>query len=66
MAIGLAGDTASVTDGAQTAQLLLIEMRVQNELLQAQMGNGFQEELHTLRDDVAFDLGITPNPVPGD
>lgn len=51
--------------GITTGQLELIELRVISELIQAQSGAQQQDELKVLRNDNAFDLGITPPVVPG-
>ena len=46
-------------------QLQTIELRVISNLLQAQSGPQLQDELRVLRNDQAFELGITPAVVPG-
>lgn len=65
MPTGLSGDTATTTDGEITAQLILIEQRVQSQLLQMQQGNIAVDSLSGMRNDEAFGLGITPFPIPG-
>lgn len=66
MAIGLAGDTVSLTAGDQTAQLSLVEQRVLSNLLQSLLGtNQAVDDLRVLRNDQGFELGITPLPIPG-
>lgn len=65
MAIGLSGDTISSTDGEQTAQLILIEQRVTNMLLQLQQGGVAVDSLPSMRNDEAFGLNITPFPISG-
>ena len=45
--------------------LEVIELRVISNLLQTQAPNQQQEELRILRNDQAFELGITPPVVPG-
>ncbi len=65
MAIGLAGDTPSTTAGEQTAQLILVEARVQSILMQTLLGtNQATDELRVLRNDQGFELGV-PLPIPG-
>lgn len=65
MAIGLAGDTSVSIGGDPISELQLIEMRVTTNLLQSLLGtNQAADELNTVRNDQAFELGI-PVPVPG-
>jgi hypothetical protein len=45
--------------------LMVVEQRVTNTLLQMQMGNTQQDELKLLRNDVGFELGIVPPTIPG-
>jgi hypothetical protein len=56
---------AGATGGIPNAILDVIELRVISTLLQQQNGNQQQDELKQLRNDQAFDLGITPPVVPG-
>ncbi len=42
-----------------------IELRVISNLLQSEMAGKSQDELSKLRNDQAFELGITPPVVPG-
>ena len=62
MAQGLAGDSPGTTAGEQTLQLILVENRVTNQLLQNI--SPVTDELRQLRNDVANELGI-PVPIPG-
>ncbi len=55
---GFVGTFPSVT-------LEAIELRVISNLLQREAGNANQDELRVLRNDQAFELGITPPVVPG-
>lgn len=51
-----------------SGQLSTIELRVISNLLQAQgvgAGNSNSDQLSTLRNDQAFELGIVPPIVPG-
>lgn len=65
MAIGLAGDSPSITAGEQTAQLSLVEQRVISNLLQSLLGTTQTiDELRVLRNDQGFELGV-PLPIPG-
>lgn len=64
MAQGLSGSNASL-DGEATANQILTEARVTNNLLYTLLGTSqAQDELGTLRNDAAFALGI-PTPLPG-
>jgi hypothetical protein len=56
---------AGATGGIPNAILDVIELRVISNLLQQQNGNQQQDELRILRNDQAFELGITPPVVPG-
>ena len=47
-------------------QLLLIEQRVTNNLLQSDIGPGAKDELRLMRNDIAQSLGIVPPIIPGD
>ena len=49
-----------------SSQLLdVIELRVISNLIQAQSGASQQDELRVLRNDQAFELGLSPPVVPG-
>jgi hypothetical protein len=64
MAQGLSGSNASL-DGDPTANLVLIELRAQSNLLLSLLGTtGAGDQIGTLRNDQAFELGI-PTPLPG-
>lgn len=63
MAIGLAGDSSGATDGYATGQLVLVELRVQSTFLQAIAAGQVPDQIQQLRNDEAFQLGIT-QPVP--
>ena len=45
--------------------LEIVELRVISNLIQAQSGAQQQDELRVLRNDQAFELGITPPVIPG-
>ncbi len=66
MAIGIAGDSGSLS-GISSDNLAAIELRVISILLQSLLGTSQQakDELRVLRNDQAFELGITPPVVPG-
>ena len=54
------------TAGGLTDELMsLVELRVISNLIQAQSGAQQQDELRVLRNDQAFELGITPPVIPG-
>ena len=59
MAIGLAGDSASI-GGDAAAGLTVVELRVISNLLQQGSGQP-QEDLNAWRTDIAESLGL-PNP----
>ncbi len=63
MAQGLAGDSPGATEGAQTLQLMLIELRAQSNLIQGQ-GGTLKDELTDIRESIGADLGISPPPIP--
>lgn len=68
MATGICGDTAvemGTTNPLSSEQLTVIELRVLSQLIQNTQGITFEtDELRQMRNDAAFDLGIT-SPVPG-
>lgn len=51
--------------GVNATVLSAIELRVISNILQEQMPQTQQDELRVLRNDQAFELGITPPVVPG-
>ncbi len=59
MAIGLAGDSATV-GGDAASSLTLVELRVISNLLQQQSGQS-PEDLNAWRNDIALSFGL-PNP----
>lgn len=64
MATGIAGDNSIAPRGYPAADLMTIDLRVLQILIQAQGGTVSLDELRTLRNDQAFELGL-PLPVPG-
>lgn len=68
MAFGISGDSVvsiPTTAGSySTENLILIELRVHSVLLQTLIGTMTQDQLSTLRNDQAFELGL-PTPVIG-
>lgn len=67
MATGISGDnTGVVISGDPVSELILIEMRTQNALLQQLLGSNGQaiDQLEFLRNDAAFALGVS-TPLPG-
>ncbi len=51
--------------GISAENLSAVELRVISNLIQAQSGAQQQDELRVLRNDQAFELGITPPVIPG-
>jgi hypothetical protein len=51
--------------GTSAETLTAVELRVISNLLQQQAGSSQQDELRILRNDQAFELGITPPVIPG-
>ena len=64
MPVGIAGDSPILTlAGDPVSELQLIEERTISQLLFNLLGtNQEMDELRTLRNDAAFELGITPLP----
>ena len=59
------GFPAAAYSGTTAETLSAIELRVISNLIQQQSGPQQQDELKQLRNDQAFDLGITPPVIPG-
>lgn len=64
MAIGFSGDSSPSPKGYPAQDLMTIDLRVLQVLLQSQSGNVSLDDLTRLRNDVAFELNL-PQPVPG-
>lgn len=65
MAIGIAGDSPNLS-GQTSENLAAIELRVISILLQSLLGtNQSIDDLRVLRNDQAFELGVTPPVEPG-
>lgn len=63
MAQGLAGDSPGTTEGTQTLQLMLVELRTLSNLVQGQ-GGTLEDELTDIRQSIGTDLGISTPPIP--
>lgn len=62
MATGIAGDSSISPRGYPATDLMAIDLRVLQILLQSQSGNVTLDELRQLRNDQAFELGLPPVP----
>lgn len=51
--------------GTTAENLTAVELRVISNLIQAQQGSQALDQLSTLRNDQAFELGIIPPVIPG-
>lgn len=64
MALGISGDSGTPSiSGQYTENLMLVELRTMNNLIQSLLGNGGQgyDEIKTLRNDQGWELGLITN-----